>query len=81
MIARHPHALACFLLLLIFFETGFLGSFIINVAGLNPPGWKSRTKAIFFLGIITFGIYPIVVTICQFTFDGNKATNIGYYRV
>lgn len=62
------------------FFLGFIGSFIINHTGLKPAGWKSRTCAYFFLSIITFGIYPLVASICNFTFDGNKSSNIGYFK-
>jgi hypothetical protein len=76
---KHPNALVCFLLIW-FLGLFLLGSFIINAAGLNPPGWKSRTKAVFFLGWLTCGIYTLIVAICQFAFDDSKQSNIGYYR-
>ena len=62
------------------FFLGFLGSFIINHSKLKPEGYKSRTAAYFFLGIITFGIYPLVASICNFSFDPNKEKNIGYFK-
>ena len=62
------------------FFLGFIGSIIINCTNLKPEGWRSRSWAYFLLGIITFGIYPFVASICNFTFDANKASNIGYYK-
>ncbi len=62
------------------FFLGFIGSFIINHTGLKPDGWKSRTCAYFFWGIITFGIYDLVASLCNFTFNPNQQSNIGYYR-
>ncbi|MDE5766396.1 MAG: hypothetical protein K2I17_04440 [Clostridia bacterium] len=69
--------LACFLLT---FFLGWIGSFIINHTSLKPEGFKSRTMAYFFLGIITFGIYPLVASICNFSFDPAKEKNIGYFK-
>lgn len=34
----------------------------------------------FFLGIITFGIYDLVASICNLAFDDKKASNIGYCK-
>ena len=65
---------------LLTFFLGFIGSFIINHTQLKPIGWRSRTLAYFFLSIITFGIYEFVASICNFTFDPNKESNIGYYK-
>ena len=59
---------------------GWLGSFIINHSSLKPEGFKSRTLAYFFLSIITFGIYGLVASICNFTFDPAKERNIGYAK-
>lgn len=59
---------------------GFIGSFIINHTNLKPNGWKSRTCAYFFLGIITFGIYPLVASICNFSFNAENTSNIGYFK-
>lgn len=59
---------------------GFIGSWIINNTYLKACGWKSRTCAYFFLGIVTFGIYPVVAGICNLTFDPNQDTNIGYFK-
>lgn len=58
----------------------FIGSLIINYSPLRPQGHKSRTMAIIFLGIITFGIYVIVVALCNLIFDPNAPRNIGYHR-
>lgn len=62
------------------FFLGFIGSFIINHTSLKPIGWKSRTCAYFFLGSICLGIYWLVASISNFTFDPNKQSNIGYFR-
>ena len=62
------------------FFLGFLGSFIINHTNLKPNGWKSRTCSYFFLSIITFGIYRLVASICNFSFDANNSSNIGYFK-
>lgn len=66
---------------LLTFFLGFLGSFIINHSSLKPDGWKSRTCAYFFLSCITWGIYPLVASICNFSFDANKQSNIGYFKI
>ena len=52
----------------------------INNTELKPTGYKSRTAAYFFLTIITFGIYGLVASICNLTFDPSKETNIGYVK-
>lgn len=65
---------------LLTFFLGFIGSFIINHTNLKPEGWKSRTCAYFFLSIITWGIYPLVASICNFSFNPNQDSNIGYFR-
>ncbi|MDR1138583.1 MAG: hypothetical protein LBK70_01765 [Clostridiales bacterium] len=75
---KNPNALVCFLLT---FFLGWIGSFIVNAAGLNPPGWKSRTGAYIGFGILTCGIYSLVASICNFAFDATKSSNIGYYKV
>ena len=62
------------------FFLGFIGSIIINHTSLRPAGWKSRTCAYFFLGIITFGIYELVASIANMMFDPKKDKNIGYFR-
>ena len=65
---------------LLTFFLGCLGSFIINHTNLKPEGWKSRTCAYFFLGIITLGIYDLVASICNFSFNGKAEKNIGYFK-
>lgn len=65
---------------LLTFFLGFIGSFIINHSGYKPAGYTCRTKAYFFLSIVTFGIYALVASICNFTFDSTKEKNIGYYK-
>ena len=65
---------------LLTFFLGWLGSFIINHTSLKPNGWKSRSLAYFFLSLVTFGIYGLVASICNFTFDPEKQSNIGYFR-
>lgn len=65
---------------LLCFFLGFLGSFIVNCAGMLPKGYKSRTAAYFFLGAITLGIYSLVAAICNFAFDPAKERNIGIKR-
>ncbi|MCM1042596.1 MAG: hypothetical protein NC350_00055 [Corallococcus sp.] len=62
------------------FFLGFIGSFIINNTNLKPNGWKSRTCAYFFLSLVTFGIYGLVASVCNFTFNENQASNIGYLK-
>ena len=65
---------------LLTFFLGFIGSIVINHSNLKPVGWKSRTLAYFFLGLITFGIYSMVASICNLSFNPNAPTNIGYFR-
>ena len=65
---------------LLTFFLGWIGSLIINCTNLKPSGYKSRTAAYFFLSIITFGIYGLVASICNLTFDPNKENNIGYVK-
>ena len=65
---------------LLTFFLGFIGSIIINYTSLKPDGFKSRTLAYFFLSIITFGIYGLVASICNLTFDPSKSRNIGYFK-
>ena len=65
---------------LLTFFLGWIGSIIINHTELKPEGFKSRTVAYFFLPMITFGIYGLVASICNLTFDPAKARNIGYAR-
>jgi len=65
---------------LLTFFLGWIGSFIINHTNLKPEGFKSRTMAYFFLGLITFGIYGLVASICNFSFEPNAEKNIGYFK-
>ncbi|MBQ6922794.1 MAG: hypothetical protein IJQ66_06875 [Clostridia bacterium] len=65
---------------LLTFFLGFIGSLIINHTSLKPEGFRSRTLAYFFLGIITFGIYDLVASICNLVFDASKPSNIGYVK-
>lgn len=54
---------------LLTFFLGFIGSIIINHTELKPNGWKSRTLAYLLLGVITCGIYDLVASIANFSFD------------
>ena len=65
---------------LLTFFLGWIGSLIINHTSLKPNGFKSRTLAYFFLTMVTFGIYALVASICNLTFDPNKSRNIGYFK-
>lgn len=65
---------------LLTFFLSWIGSIIINHTSLKPNGWTSRTLAYFFLGIITFGIYDLVASICNLTFKEDAASNIGYFK-
>lgn len=62
------------------FFLGFIGSFIINHTELKPNGWSCRTCAYFFLTFLTFGIYPLVASICNFSFNEKGSSNIGYSK-
>lgn len=65
---------------LLTFFLGWIGSIVINHSSLKPEGFKSRTLAYVFLSIITFGIYGLVASICNLTFDPTKERNIGYFK-
>lgn len=65
---------------LLTFFLGFIGSIIINHTSLKPAGFTSRTLSYLFLGILTIGIYSLVASICNFTFDPGKERNIGYKK-
>lgn len=65
---------------LLTFFLGFIGSIIINHTSLKPEGYTSRSLAYFFLSIITCGIYGLVASICNLTFDPSKEKNIGYAK-
>ena len=65
---------------LLTFFLGWIGSIIINHSSLKPEGLTSRTVAYFFLPLITLGIYGLVASICNLSFDPAKAKNIGYAK-
>lgn len=65
---------------LLTFFLGWIGSIIINHTNLKPEGFTSRTAAYFFLTIVTFGIYALVASICNLSFDPAKEKNIGYSK-
>lgn len=65
---------------LLTFFLGWIGSIIINHTELKPAGFTSRTGAYFFLTMITFGIYGLVASICNLSFDPAKERNIGYVK-
>ncbi len=65
---------------LLTFFLGWIGSVIINHTSLKPNGFRSRSLAYFFLSMITFGIYSLVASICNLTFDSSKDQNIGYIK-
>ena len=65
---------------LLTFFLGWIGSIIINHSTLKPEGYTSRTGAYIGLGIITFGIYDLVASICNLVFDPTKEKNIGYKK-
>lgn len=65
---------------LLTFFLGWIGSLIINHSSFKPEGYSSRTAAYFFLPMITFGIYGLVASICNLTFDPAKEKNIGYSK-
>ena len=65
---------------LLTFFLGFIGSIIINHTSLKPNGWKSRSYAYFFLGIVTLGIYALVACVFNLVFNENQESNIGYFK-
>ena len=65
---------------LLTFFFGWIGSLVINHSSLNPEGYTSRTLAYIFLTMITFGIYSLVASLCNLTFDPAKPRNIGYKK-
>ena len=69
-----------FLRFLLTFILGFIGSFIINHSGLRPKGWRSRTCAYFFLSCVTLGIYGLVASFANLSFNPNGDWNIGYFQ-
>ena len=65
---------------LLTFFLGWIGSLIINNTSLKPAGYKCRTLAYLFLPMVTFGIYGLVASICNFSFNPNAEKNIGYAK-
>lgn len=65
---------------LLTFFLGWIGSLIINHTSLKPEGFTSRTGLYLILSMITFGIYGLVASICNLTFDPAKEKNIGYIK-
>ena len=65
---------------LLTFFLGWIGSLIINHTSLKPEGYTSRTLAYLLLSIVTLGIYGLVASICNLTFDPAKPKNIGYQK-
>ncbi len=62
------------------FFLGWIGSIIINHTSLKPEGYTCRTGAYILLGLVTFGIYDLVASVCNFVFDPAKERNIGYKK-
>ena len=56
---------------LLTFFLGWIGSLIINHSSLKAEGWTSRTGCYILLTIVTFGIYQLVASICNLTFDAS----------
>ena len=65
---------------LLTFFLGWIGSLIINHTSLKPEGYTSRTGTYLILSYITCGIYGLVASICNLTFDPAKEKNIGYKK-
>lgn len=65
---------------LLTFFLGWIGSLIINNTNLKPEGYKCRTLAYLLLPLVTFGIYGLVASISNFSFDPTKEKNIGYEK-
>ena len=65
---------------LLTFFLNWIGSIIINHTSLKPEGYRCRTAAYFFLGLVTLGIYDLVASISNFSFDPAKEKNIGYAK-
>ncbi|MFV0249856.1 MAG: hypothetical protein ACK5HP_02335 [Bacilli bacterium] len=65
---------------LLTFFLGWIGSIIINSTSLKPVGFKCRTLAYIFLSLITCGIYSLVASLCNLSFDPNASKNIGYIK-
>lgn len=62
------------------FFLSWIGDIVINHTSLKPEGYRSRTLAHLILGMLTFGIYHLVVSICALTFDPTKEKNIGFVK-
>ena len=65
---------------LLTFFLGWIGSIIINHTSFKPEGYTCRTFEYLVFGYLTFGIYALVASICNLTFDPNKSSNIGYFK-
>lgn len=65
---------------LLTFFLGWIGALIINLTSLKPEGYSCRVVAYLLLGIVTCGIYPLVASICNFSFDPAKEKNIGWKK-
>ena len=65
---------------LLTFFLGFIGSIVINHTSFKPEGYTSRSWAYFIFAYLTFGIYPLVASICNLFFDPSKEKNIGYIK-
>ena len=65
---------------LLTFFLGWIGSIIINHSEFKPEGYTCRTGAYFFLTMVTFGIYGLVASFCNLTFDPAKGKVIGYKK-
>ena len=65
---------------LLTFFLGWIGSLIINHTTLKPEGYTSRTGCYILLSVVTLGIYGLVASICNLTFDPSKPKNIGYIK-
>ena len=65
---------------LLTFFLGWIGSVIINHSSLKPEGSTCRTGAYFWLTWLTCGIYGLVASICNLSFDPAKEKNIGYKK-
>ena len=65
---------------LLTFFLGWIGSIVVNHTSLKPEGYTSRTGAYLLLGMVTFGIYDIVASVCNLTFDPAQEKNIGYKK-
>ncbi len=65
---------------LLTFFLGWIGSIIINHSELKPEGYTCRTLAYIFLTMVTCGIYGLVASISNLSFDPSKEKNIGYIK-